>query len=112
MIIAWTTTGQRADAERLARGAVEARLAACAQVEGPLTSFYHFEGKLTQDEEFRVWFKCLPANASALSNWVHARHPYQVPQWIEVSAESVGEKYLSWAIANSTPAPFPTSNSR
>lgn len=110
MLVAWTTTENRADADRLARGAVEHRLAVCAQVDGPITSHYHWQGKLERTEEFRIWFKCLPANASALSSWVHRHHPYETPEWIEVSAESVGEKYLSWAIANSTPAPFPTSN--
>lgn len=109
MIVAWTTTEKREDAERLARGAVEARLAACTQIDGPMTSFYHWEGKLERAEEFRIWFKCLPANASALNAWVHARHPYRTPQWIEVNAEAVSEKYLSWAMANSTPGPFPTS---
>lgn len=109
MLIAWTTTSTRADADRLARGAVEMRLAACAQIDSPIVSHYHWQGKLAQAEEFRIWFKCLPANASALSTWVHAHHPYATPEWIVVSAESVGEKYLSWAIANSTPGPFPTS---
>lgn len=107
MLIAWTTIDTRTEAERLARGAVEARLAVCAQIDGPLTSYFPWEGKIDSAEEYRVWFKCLPANASALNNWVHAHHSYAVPQWIEVSAEAVGEKYLSWAIANSTPAPFP-----
>ena len=106
MFVAWTTTGSRAEAEKLARGAVTLRLAACAQVDGPIASFYHWEGKMEQAEEFRVWFKYLPGNASALRDWVHNHHPYATPQWIEVSAESVGEKYLSWAMANSTPAPF------
>ena len=106
MFVAWTTTAQRADAERLAKGAVEARLAACAQVDGPVLSYYHWEGKLEQSEEFRVWFKYLPANASSLSAWVHNHHPHAVPQWIEISTENVGEKYLSWAMANSTSLPF------
>jgi periplasmic divalent cation tolerance protein len=106
MFVAWTTTAHRADADRLARGAVEARLAACAQVDGPITSHYHWEGKLEQSEEFRIWFKYLPGSAASLSAWVHNHHPYAIPQWIEVSAENVGEKYLSWAIANSTSLPF------
>lgn len=106
MFAAWTTVGKREDAERLAKGAVETRLAACAQVDGPIVSFYHSEGKLEQSAEFRIWFKYLPGNASALGAWVGNHHPYDTPQWIEVSAESVGEKYLSWAMANSTPRPF------
>jgi periplasmic divalent cation tolerance protein len=106
MFVAWTTTSKRSDADRLAGGAVEARLAFCAQIDGPITSHYRWEGKLESAEEFRVWFKYLPANASALAAWVLQHHPYATPQWIEVSAENVGEKYLSWAMANSTSAPF------
>jgi periplasmic divalent cation tolerance protein len=109
MIIAWTSLENRAAADALARGAVEQRLAVCAQVDGPITSHYRWEGRVETATEYRVCFKCLPANASALNSWVHARHPYTTPEWIEVAAESVGEKYLSWAMANSTPAPFPTS---
>jgi periplasmic divalent cation tolerance protein len=109
MIIAWTTTEKRTDAEALAHGAVTQRLAVCAQIDGPISSYYLWQGKLEQSTEFRVWFKCLPASAAALNVWVHTHHPYATPEWIEVAAESVGEKYLSWAIANSTPAPFPTS---
>jgi len=106
MFVAWTTVSTRADADRLARGAVESRLAVCTQIDGPVTSHYHEEGRLQQAEHFRIWNKYLPGNASTLSNWIHTHHPYTTPQWIEVSAESVGEKYLSWAIANSTPQPF------
>ncbi len=109
MIIAWTTVAERTDADRLAKGAVEHRHAVCAQVDGPITSYYQWAGKVESAQEFRVWFKCLPPNTSALNLWVHAHHPYEVPQWVEVNTEAVGEKYLSWAIANSTPAPFPTS---
>lgn len=112
MFVAWTTVAQRADADRLACGAVEAGLAACAQVDGPVTSYYRWHGKLEKAEEFRLWFKYLPANASGLNNWIHHHHPYATPQWIEVAAENVGEKYLSWAIANSTSAPFPSQKPR
>jgi periplasmic divalent cation tolerance protein len=111
MFVAWTTTAKREDADRLARGAVEAHLAACVQIDGPITSHYRWEGKVESAEEFRVWFKYLPANASQLSTWVHHHHPCTIPQWIEVSAENVGEKYLSWAMANSTSLPFQQRNS-
>jgi periplasmic divalent cation tolerance protein len=110
MFVAWTTTATREDADRLARGSVEGHLAACAQVEGPITSHYHWEGKLEQTQEFRICFKYLPGNASQLSTWVHNHHPYAIPEWIEISAENVGEKYLSWAMANSTSLPFQQRN--
>ena len=46
MLLAWTTVATPEDAARLARGAVEAGLAACVQVEGPVVSHYRWEGRL------------------------------------------------------------------
>ena len=100
LMIAWTTVATRADAERLAAGAVAAGLAACVQVDGPLSSFYRWEGELEKSEEFRLTFKCLPGQLSALQQQVLASHPYDTPEWIAVKATAVGEKYLSWAGAN------------
>ena len=45
MLIAWTTVGTSAEAERLASDVVAAGLAACVQVEGPIVSHFRWEGK-------------------------------------------------------------------
>ncbi|MDP3068650.1 MAG: divalent-cation tolerance protein CutA [Opitutaceae bacterium] len=97
MFIAWTTVATRADAERLAAGAVAAGLAACVQVEGPIVSHYRWAGKVERSEEFRLTFKCLPARLAELERHVLAAHPYDTPEWLAVRAERVAEKYLSWA---------------
>jgi len=106
MLVAWTSVASRSDAERLARGAVEASLASCAQIDGPIESHYRWEGRLERSREFRLAFKLLPENADALEAWVLAHHPYQTPEWIVVRTEHVSEKYLSWARQTSTSAPF------
>ena len=105
MLIAWTTVATPGDAARIAQGAVEARLAACVQVDGPITSWYHWEGRLESAPEYRLTFKLLPEQAGALEAWVAAHHPYEIPEWIVVPAEQVAEKYLSWARGTSTPGP-------
>ena len=46
-----TTVGSEADARRLARGLVEARLAACVQVEPGLQSHYRWQGELQADAQ-------------------------------------------------------------
>jgi periplasmic divalent cation tolerance protein len=100
MMIGWTTTATRADAERLARGVVEAGLAACAQVSGPVTSFYRWENKLEQAEEFRIAVKFAAARSGALEEWLSDHHPYDTPQWVAVRADAAAEKYLKWVIEN------------
>jgi periplasmic divalent cation tolerance protein len=99
MLIAWTTVPTKVIADKLAASAVHAHLAACVQVEGPVVSHYIWEGVQEKSEEYRLTFKVLPDKIAALETWIHARHPYQVPEWIVVKADHVAEKYLSWARA-------------
>ena len=106
MYLAWTTTGTRDDADRLAEDVIQNQLAVCAQVEGPIASHFRWQGKIERSEEFRVCFKCLPANLPALEKHVLSTHPYDTPEWIVVAAEHVGEKYLSWANTTSSTPPL------
>lgn len=97
MLIAWTTVPTKVIADKLAASAIHSRLAVCVQVEGPVVSHYIWEGVEEKSEEYRLTFKLLSTQLAALETWIHARHPYQVPEWIVVKADHVAEKYLSWA---------------
>ena len=52
-----TTTDSQDAAAGLARSAVEARVAACGQVIGPINSVYWWEGKIDNATEWLVVFK-------------------------------------------------------
>jgi periplasmic divalent cation tolerance protein len=106
MLLAWTTVASRADAERLAHDAIQRNLAVCVQIEGPISSHYRWQGQVERAEEFRLCFKLMAPHASALELYVTTSHPYATPEWIVVRAEHVGEKYLSWAEANSSTPPL------
>jgi len=56
-----TTTDAAEKAEALARGAVAARVAACAQISGPVTSVYRWRGAVETAAEWRVQFKTTAA---------------------------------------------------
>jgi len=106
MYIAWTTVASQAEAEVLASAVVARNLTACAQIDGPIVSFYRWQGKVERAEEFRLTLKCTEAQLPELERHVLAHHPYETPEWIIVQADRVGEKYLSWAGANSTTPPL------
>lgn len=106
MFLAWTTLGNRADADRIAADVIARNLAVCVQIDGPITSHYRWQGQAERTEEFRLLFKCLPAHLPALEKHVLATHPYETPEWLVIRAERVGEKYLSWAGANSSNPPL------
>ena len=106
MFLAWTTVAHRADADRLAADIIARNLAACVQIEGPIASHYRWQGRAEHTEEYRMMFKCLPAQLEALERHVLEAHPYDAPEWIAVRADRVGEKYLSWAEAHSSSPPL------
>lgn len=106
MLIAFTTTASRQEAETLARLAIEHSQAVCVQIDGPVTSVYRWQGKVESAQEFRLAFKCMPDQIAALEARILRAHSYETPEWIVVSSEHVGEKYLNWAIETSTPARF------
>jgi periplasmic divalent cation tolerance protein len=106
MYVGWTTVETREQAETLARGLIDARLAACVQIDGPIRSVYRWDGRVQEGDEYRLTVKYLPQRHAELETSLLARHPYQNPEWVVVRAEHVSEKYLSWAQANSTPLPL------
>jgi periplasmic divalent cation tolerance protein len=96
--IAWTTLPSREEADRLAAEAVAAGLAACAQVDGPIRSHYTWEGRVENEEEFRVTFKYDARRGADLEAWVHSRHPYDLPQWLAILADHASPAYRAWVL--------------
>jgi periplasmic divalent cation tolerance protein len=91
-----TTTDAREAADQLARGAVEARLAACAQVLGPITSSYWWEGAVASDQEWQVVFKTTAAAYPALERHLRQVHSYDVPEILCLPVTAGHRPYLDW----------------
>ncbi|WP_017599152.1 divalent-cation tolerance protein CutA [Nocardiopsis lucentensis] len=91
-----TTVDSREGAERVARSLIEHRLAACAQVSGPITSFYRWEGEVQTDEEWMVVAKTSADRVDGLTAHVVEVHPYDVPEVVAVPVTRGNASYLSW----------------
>ena len=63
-------------AERLARGLVEERLAACVNLIPGIRSFYRWKGAVQDDVEVLLLVKTRAARRAALASWVQALHPF------------------------------------
>ena len=106
MLIGWTTVETDSQARTLAEGLIGQRLAACVQIDGPLTSVYRWESRVETATEYRLTIKFLSTRHLEVESYLHNHHPYTTPQWIVIRAEHVAEKYLSWAQANSSSLPL------
>jgi len=91
-----TTTDSRAEAMELAHDAVEARLAACAQVAGPVASTFWWEDGIERAEEWLLMLK-LPADRyTELAEFLLDRHSYDEPEIIATPIIAGSAGYLDW----------------
>jgi periplasmic divalent cation tolerance protein len=91
-----TTTDSRVEAMELARAAVEARLAACGQVAGPVASTYWWNDEIERAEEWLVFFK-LPADRyEALAAFLAERHSYDEPEIVATPIVAGSASFLDW----------------
>uniref|UniRef100_A0AAU2VGD3 Divalent-cation tolerance protein CutA n=1 Tax=Streptomyces sp. NBC_00003 TaxID=2903608 RepID=A0AAU2VGD3_9ACTN len=97
-----TTTDSADKAAALARGAVEARLAACAQIVGPVTSVYHWAGGIETTQEWQVLFKTTTTCYPELERHLLAAHDYETPEIIATPVVAGSPAYLSWITAETT----------
>ncbi|MEU9751335.1 divalent-cation tolerance protein CutA [Streptomyces niveus] len=102
-----TTTDSAAKAEALARGAVEARLAACAQISAPVTSVYHWQGAIETAQEWQVLFKTTAARYKALEAHLTAAHDYDTPEILALPVVRGNAPYLAWLTSETTMTPPP-----
>jgi periplasmic divalent cation tolerance protein len=83
-------------ATELARGAVEARLAAGGQVVGPVTSVFWHEGQFGTGEEWQVILKTPDARYQELEKHLVDRHEWTNPEITAVPLASGLAPYLDW----------------
>ena len=98
-VVVTTTVDSEATARNIAASAVEARLAACAQIVGPITSVYRWEGEVRTDAEWRVECKTAADRAGALEEFLNVRHTYDLPEIVVTPIVGGSPRYLSWLVA-------------
>ena len=95
----YVTASDMEEARSLAAGAVQARLAACANIFPGVTSIYEWQGQLTTSEEVVLWFKTKEALVMSLISLIEQRHTYQCPCIVSFPIERGHEPYLEWVRA-------------
>jgi len=83
-------------ARRLAKTALEANLAACANIVPAIESHYWWEGKLESSDELLLILKTRQALTPKLERTVREIHPYDTPEFIALPLTAGSRKYLAW----------------
>ncbi len=90
-----TTLKNKAEAESLAKILLEEKLCACIQL-FPISSYYHWEGKMENSDEFLLLIKTKQALYAEVEKRILELHPYDVPEIISLPVEEGFSGYLDW----------------
>jgi periplasmic divalent cation tolerance protein len=95
-IVVFSTASSAEEAEKIARGLVGERLAACVNVVPGLRSYYRWQGKIEDSAEFLLVIKSTRKHFEALRTLLQKLHSYQVPEVIAMPVVDGAQNYLNW----------------
>jgi periplasmic divalent cation tolerance protein len=96
-VFVYSTFPDKDSATRVAEVLVNAKLAACVNIHGPMTSIYAWDGNLENSSEFVAFIKTRRVLAERAIAAARPLHPYTVPCFLILPIEGGNEDYLAWA---------------
>ena len=94
MRLVLVTHPSKEHAERITRGVINAKLAACVLVTD-VKSFYNWEGQLNEDNEVVTILKTSTDKVTDLQKYIETNHDYDVPAIISFQANA-NQSYGNW----------------
>jgi periplasmic divalent cation tolerance protein len=91
-----TTFPTRHHADEAAADLIDQRLAACAQIVGPVTATYRWQGKIETSMEWSCTLKTRRDRYDDLEAALRKLHPYDVPQIVAYPMVEADARYLRW----------------
>ena len=86
-------------AKSLARGLVEARLAACVNAVTKVVSTYRWKGNVETETEVQLLIKTRRTKFDEVAAWIDEHHPYEVPEIIATPVTRGLGSYIDWVKA-------------
>jgi periplasmic divalent cation tolerance protein len=102
--IVFSTAGSREEAERIANGLVEERLAACVNLIPGITSVYRWQGEVETAGEFLLMIKTTLDNLERIEAALRRLHSYEVPEFLVLQPECTSQDYLAWLMESTRPS--------
>src|SRR6185436_11118687 len=106
-IVVLSTCATEAEAEKVARALIDARLAACVNVIPRMRSYYRWKGEVETSEECLLVIKTARPLFGQLRAVLEKGHTYEVPEAIAVPIVDGAENYMNWLQANLRQEPEP-----
>ena len=90
------TASSREEAEKIATTLLERKLIACANILGPVSSRFWWQGKIDSAEEYMIFMKTKQELFDQIVDNVKQLHSYEVPEIIALPIVEGAKPYLEW----------------
>ena len=98
----YITTEGPEEARAIGSALIEARLAACVNILGPVTSMYRWQGAVAEAEETALIAKTRADLVDALTAFVIEMHSYTCPCIVALPITGGNPEFLQWIAAETT----------
>lgn len=105
--IVFVMAGTEDEAARIAQALVGERLAACANIVGPVRSIYRWRGAVEDAREYWIMIKTRKELYSMVERRVRELHSYEVPEIIALVPSAGSAPYLEWILDSTSRATAP-----
>ena len=95
-----TTFPDEKTADTVIDGLLANQLAACAQ-KMPIQSTYRWKGEIQHGREILVTIKTISSRYPEVESFIRDRHPYELPEIIQIPITNGLDGYLRWLSAES-----------
>jgi periplasmic divalent cation tolerance protein len=95
-IVILVTSKDKREAEKIAQLLLDERLIACANIVNPVSSFFHWSGKIERAEECLIVMKSRMDLFSQVAERVKGLHSYEVPEILALQFVDGSAAYLDW----------------
>lgn len=102
-VVVFVTAPDLRVARRLARGALRAKLVACANLLPKIESHYWWRGKVESGVEVLLIFKTTKRKLAPFEQFILTHHPYDTPEFVALPLFGGTKRYLDWITASVQP---------
>lgn len=95
-VVVVVTTSSREEANKIVNALLNEKLIACANVFGPVSSSFWWQGKIDKAEEYLVFMKTEAELFEKITSCIKRLHSYEVPEIIALPIVKGFKPYLEW----------------
>jgi periplasmic divalent cation tolerance protein len=90
-----TTTSSLEEAAKISQILLNAKLAACIQV-NQIKSYYTWQGNINIDDEQQLLIKCKTQDFAKIQDCIKENHSYETPEIVQIPISAGLPEYLRW----------------